>query len=269
MPTSDIIQSISLISFTLAAFTFLQSFQNSTFSGIFEKFASILLIVGTIGATVAVPYAAEADGLRGSASLLLAATLGWLTIAGHIVWNLQMIGVFTSPLAALVLLLRIFGGHGPVAFIFTDSSMLLTFHVLMAILGEGLAVVASAVGALLLWQHRSLKNRQLRQVKSNVPAMDILTRVFHTALWLGFVFISLGLVSGALIKMTMVLPPGMNLEIKIIWAIVVWLLYLAILLAKNIFRFPALRLARMSFAGFLLLAVSYFGLIFFQPWGNL
>jgi hypothetical protein len=81
-------------------------------------------------------------------------------------------------------------------------------------------------------------------------------------LWMGFAFISLGLVSGGILTRFFPAPGGAAvLGWKIIWALMVWVWYLAILLARNIFAVSGKHIAQMSVAGFFLLSAFFFGLL--------
>jgi ABC-type uncharacterized transport system permease subunit len=108
----------------------------------------------------------------------------------------------------------------------------------------------------------------LDQLPDNIPAIDKLGGLLGKSLWSGFVFLTLGLLSGALYTQLNGAMQQLHLEFKVIWAICVWIWYLATLLAKNIFNRPSKRIAQMSLAGFLLLAISYFGMGFLRSMGG-
>lgn len=91
--------------------------------------------------------------------------------------------------------------------------------------------------------------------------------------------LSLSLMTGALFFAPLFSPsgaPGISLgsasgdnaaliatKAKILWAIAVWSWYLATLVARNILRAPVRIIAKMSVAGFALIALAWFGLLFF------
>ena len=88
------------------------------------------------------------------------------------------------------------------------------------------------------------------------------------SLWCGFLFITLGLLSGALYAQLNPTTLGLNVPAKVIWAVLVWVWYLATLLARNVFNRPSKRIAQMSLGGFMLLLFTYFGMGFLRPLGG-
>jgi ABC-type uncharacterized transport system permease subunit len=200
--------------------------------------------------------------------LLLTGTIGWLALFGHLKFNLRLIGAFVAPLATLILLMQFFVTPGrPVAAESATSTILLGVHVTMAILGQAFGILACAVSVFYLWQQNLLKKKLLSQLPQNLPAIDRIDLLLRICLWSGYIFITLGLLSGAVYTQIYAPPASLRLSAKVIWATAVWLWYLATLLAQNIFNRPSRRVAQMCLAGFVLMALSYFGMGFFRAGG--
>ena len=140
------------------------------------------------------------------------------------------------------------------------------FHIATAVIGEAFAICACAVAILYLMQQRVIKTKQISLLTAMAPSLDKLNTALFICLWTGFLFITIGLVTGAVSVILYSTGNRPGIEWKILWAMVVWGWYLAILLAKNTFNFSGRRIAGMCLAGFLLLAICFFGL---YPWGGL
>jgi ABC-type uncharacterized transport system permease subunit len=226
--------------------------------------AVTVFALSTAGATVAAVTALGEHTTLDSAGYLLTALIGVLALAGHTLFRLRLVGAFVAPLATLLLLAQFFvaSKHGGDS---TPTSAFIGAHVLVAVAGQAFAVMACAISVLYLWQRTLLKKKLLDQLPASLPAIDRLDFLLMTSLWTGFILITLGLLSGAAYVQLYVAPPELRLGAKVAWATLVWLWYLATLLARNVFRQPGKRVAQMSLAGFLLLAFTYFGMGFLRP----
>jgi ABC-type uncharacterized transport system permease subunit len=233
-------------------------------------------------ALISLASRAPLPGLSTMAGLLLTLVVSWLSILGHLGFKLKMIGAFVAPLATLILLVQSF--VAPTSLVqplqtadLGDLGSLMGLHIIMAVFGQSFAIIACAVSIFYLWQQSLLKKKLINQLPRSLPAIDKLDSLLTLTLWVGFVFITLSLLSGAIYTQLFAtrggdetaagLRGGFGLELKVAWAITIWLWYLATLLARNIFNRPGKRIAQMSLGGFVLLAMTYFGMGFFKPWG--
>lgn len=141
------------------------------------------------------------------------------------------------------------------------TSVFLASHIIGATIGQMLALVASIVAVIYLWQRQVLKKKQFSHLSSQVPALDWLENILITCLWTGFLFISMALLSGAYYFWYYGVNSP-NAIHKIIWASIVWLWYFVTLLMKRVFAQPSRRIAQMSLVGFMLLGVAVFGTLF-------
>ena len=263
-----LIRNVALIGFALASVLYLFSVQQTAkvlwpARGAFLSFTAATLAITSAAAL----QLQDAQPLELSA-LLLSAAIGWLTVIGHLKFNMRLIGAFVAPLATLILMMQFFitPGHQTVPENST-SALLVDFHVVMAILGQAFAIIACAVSVFYLWQQNLLKKKRLSQLAQNLPAIDRIDRLLRISLWTGFILITVGLLSGAIYTQLYAPPETMRLSAKVIWATAVWLWYLATLLAKNVFGRSSKRIAQMCLAGFILLAFSYFGMGFLRSGG--
>jgi ABC-type uncharacterized transport system permease subunit len=226
--------------------------------------AYLLFVIGTLTAT------AVAVG-QGTSSNFLAAAIGWATVISWFVWRLELIGAFTAPVIAVTQLLSIFFAGRIPSVANNQFGLDIRIHIIAAVIGQSFAVLACGMSLLFIWLDRKLKSRQISDLPESFPAMTTLTKSLNVTLWIGFTFITISLLSGAMYALSGLLPSTPSMYAKIIWAILVWVWYLAILAFKSILGYRPQRIARMSLAGFALMSISWFGLWFglgfAAPWG--
>ncbi|MCX6127001.1 MAG: cytochrome c biogenesis protein CcsA, partial [Proteobacteria bacterium] len=200
-------------------------------------------------------------------AVLFGAAVAWFSVIAWFVWNLKLIGAFTAPLIALLLMVDAFFSGWVASDAAYDlnllpNSLVLQLHIATAIIGQAFAIGACGTSLMLLWQERKLKKRQIGDVPVSFPAMDSLGRALASCLWIGFIFITVGLLTGAIIVQTGVVSDGFSIAGKAAWAILVWGWYLTILVLQNILSYRPQKIARMSLIGFALLALTWFGMGF-------
>ena len=264
-----VLGNISLLNFTVASLIGLKAVkEGSDGQQTLTKISLLLFVVATLACIIALFLSL----LHGSAmldlkSLIIAACMSFFALLAHFLLRMYSITAFAAPISTLLMLLYFFQSS---ALSQEESSSyvdtILTFHIVGAAMGQILALSASIVAVLFLWQQRVLKKKLLHQLSSRVPALDILERVLAACLWVGFLFLTMALLSGAVYFQFFMQEMGVSYAEKIGWAVTVWLWYLVVLLARNILKVPMKRVAQMSLLGFLLLAVTFFGMSSFA-WG--
>jgi ABC-type uncharacterized transport system permease subunit len=198
--------------------------------------------------------------------IMLTTAISWFTILAYFVFDMRILGAFVAPVATLILFIQFFTIKAPLpSHTSVAPDAFIMFHIAAAVIGEAFAICACAVAVLYLLQQRVIKTKQLNLLTALAPSLDKLDLAMFVCLWAGFAFLTVGLVTGAASAMLFKGGSRGGLEWKILWAMAVWGWYLAILLAKNIYAFHGRRIARMSLVGFVILAVSFFGL---YPWGT-
>ena len=261
---------LGLLGYAIASVLYLLAAQKTRPTTRTGNAAFGLFVVATIAVSVGLGAVARTASLTETAGLLLTSAIGWLAIGGHLQFGMRLIGAFVAPLATLILLIQAFvaplKGAPPASA--EAGAALVSVHVAMAILGEAFAIIACAVSVVYLWQQNLLKKKLLDQLGQNVPAIDRLAFLLRVSLWSGFIFITLSLVTGALYTQMYEAPASLKLKAKVVWAACVWAWYLATLLAGSVFARPSRRIAQMSLAGFVLIAITYFGMGFFGPLGG-
>jgi len=257
---SIVISMVGLTSFLLASGLLVLGFKHTSHNHFWIRLGHLCFAVGTMATTL--------HALTGtSTALLLAAAVAWGTIVSWFVWQMELVGAFTAPVISITLLTSIFFSSPTAKVALSNAVPAMRVHIASAVLGQSFAILACGMSLLFLWFDNKLKSRQLSDLPTTFPAFATLTRALNATLWIGFIFITLSLLSGAMYALSGLIPPGTNILPKVSWAILVWLWYLSILVLKGILGYRPQRVARMSLAGFVILALSWFGLLFVAPWG--
>jgi ABC-type transport system involved in cytochrome c biogenesis permease subunit len=131
-------------------------------------------------------------------------------------------------------------------------------HVLLASGGFALLGVAGAAGALFLVQRRSLKRKQSGPRQLALPPLEALDRVNALAVSVGFLLLSLALVTGVLwtLEREGRLWPGSPHASA---ALVAWGIYALLVGSRWLARQGATRAAQSAVAGFAILVVAVLG----------
>jgi ABC-type uncharacterized transport system permease subunit len=254
-----VISMLSLTAFLVASGLLVLGFKDSRRHKIMTRLGYFLFIVGTLSTTL--------DSVQaGKNPTYMASAVAWATVISWFVWKIEIVGAFTSPIIAVTLMYGIFFGPLNPTPTGVEVGPALKLHIASAIIGQSFAILACGMSLLFLWLDKKLKSRQISDLPVSFPSISTLTKALNLTLWVGFTFITLGLVSGAMYYMSGLVAPEMNILPKVIWAVFVWVWYLSILVLKGILSYRPQRVARMSLVGFLLMAVSWFGLLFVAPW---
>ncbi|MBP9706560.1 MAG: cytochrome c biogenesis protein CcsA [Oligoflexales bacterium] len=264
---------ISLILYALATMAYLASFTMTAAQEQMKKNIGLAsYILATVFASLVLFFTIQ-DALHRPTLLFLACCVAWLALIGYWRFRIDIIGSLTSPVLVVLLLLELFSKKTQLNDVTATYSLLAFVHISLSIIGQAFAIVASALALRYLWLQRILKNKILNQLKEGDPSLGKLDRHLHLSLWVGFIFITFGLVTGAAFLHLLALDSiDINLISKTIWALIVWCWYLIILLARNTFGLPTRRVAELSVLGFFLLAIAFFGIFFvidFASWGAL
>jgi ABC-type uncharacterized transport system permease subunit len=168
--------------------------------------------------------------------------LGFLTSA--IVWALNVIAPFLEGSSAS----QIHSLPG-----------LSLFHIVTALTGEALCMVAFSASLLYIWDYRRLKSHVLER-RSFMPSLQTLDNVVGRVSLIGFLLISTSLASGVLLILNPELRSHLSM-LKILWAFAVWGWYLLALVGRGFWGWTGRRGAHLSIWGSVLLGLTLFGTI--------
>jgi ABC-type uncharacterized transport system permease subunit len=249
--------------FLFSSLGFIASFATAKkreWSSLLLRCSKVLFLLGTAKLTFLV--AKHESGT----SVLLAAVFAWINVIAWQIWPLDVLGAFSSPLISLLLLVWSYFDLRTGIVQPKQETYALLVHVGSAVIGQAFATIATGLALLFLWQERLLKTRQINSFPISFPAMDTLTTNLNRSLWIGFIFITMTLLTGVLVLTGAHETYAISVEAKVLWAILVWVWYLTLLVLKEILHYRMQRVARLSVIGFLLMALCWFGMAFTWQW---
>ena len=132
---------------------------------------------------------------------------------------------------------------------------LTTFHLVLAIAGEALFVLASAAGAMFMIQNNLLKHKKPGKMGRLLPSLSDLDWINHLGLLWGFPLLTLGMIGGAVYAAFVWggFWPG---DPKVIWSFAIWLVYGFLLHQRLAIGWKGSRMAALSGSAFLLFLLS-------------
>lgn len=167
---------------------------------------------------------------------------------------LEALGVFLLPVAALTLLLAL---HYPSARLLgPDSSWQLHLHVLTSLLAYSVLTMASVQAVLLAVQDSQLRKHHPGGFIRALPPLQTMESLMFEMIMVGFVLLSAALLSGFLFLENMFTQ---RLAHKTILSIIAWILFSTLLWGRYRFGWRGRIAIRWTLAGFIVLALAYFG----------
>ena len=132
-------------------------------------------------------------------------------------------------------------------------------HVLFSSAGLALLGLAGFAGVIFLIEHKRLKSKKPLDLRFPLPSLEALNRVNTVALGIGFLLLTLGLVTGSiwLLAAKGMLWSGTAHEI---WMIVAWMVYASMVFARFSGKQGSRRSAISAVAGFVFLLFAVVGL---------
>jgi ABC-type uncharacterized transport system permease subunit len=151
-----------------------------------------------------------------------------------------------------------FGGRFPIfAAGITRENNWGLLHLSSSAFSFSLFTVNALVGALYLLKESALKHKRWSLIES-VPSLDRLYRFFSVSLWVGFLFLTVGLLAGGGWSKILF---GVYLEndAKEIMTLITWSLYALAVNVQLLPRWRGRRTIVFSLMAFILLVISVFG----------
>jgi ABC-type transport system involved in cytochrome c biogenesis permease subunit len=197
----------------------------------------------------------------------------WTIVAIYLVvglWSrVRFLGAFASPvlfaIGVFALMPSLDAARGPRPELPTVWTSL---HAALMSLSYG-AFGLSAVAALMfLTQERNLKFHKLQAIFSLMPPIQRLEVAVVRLLLSGFILLTLGLLSGV-VDLTHINNPHLYRgDPKIVWSVVVWLLYLGLLVMRWRFAQGGRRFALSAIGSFIFVLLTFWGTNVLSPLHN-
>ncbi|MEN6374108.1 MAG: cytochrome c biogenesis protein CcsA [Smithella sp.] len=167
----------------------------------------------------------------------------------------RILGAFIAPFILLFLITA--AGLGSQKNIVPSQwqGWFMTFHLVLAIIGEALFVLVSCAGAMFIIQNSLLKHKKLGSMSRLLPSLGDLDRINHLGLLWGFPLLTLGMICGA-VYAAFFWGHFWTADPKVIWAFAVWLLYGFLLHQRLAINWKGFRMAALSCVVFVLFLLS-------------
>jgi len=176
-------------------------------------------------------------------------------------YRVSFLGAFTAP---LVLAICVTALVLPVDVVRAEPlrrSPWIEFHAAIAILAFGAFALAFVTSSMYLFQEHQLKTRRLTSSFLLLPSIEQLDVIHFRLLIMGFAMLSAGMIGG-MISYHIV---GHWTRPKIVWAVLVWLVYGALVLARGLWTVRGRKVAVGSMASFAFMLIGFWGVNLLQP----
>jgi HemX protein len=148
------------------------------------------------------------------------------------------------------------------------SSVWTSLHAALLSLAYGAFGLSSAAALMYLTQERDLKFHKLKAVLSLLPPIQRLEIVVGRLLLAGFVLLTMGLAAGAFDLTRLNNSHAYRGDLKIIWSVLVWLLYLGLVLMRWKFSQGGRRFALGAIGSFVFVLLTFWGVNLLSPLHN-
>jgi cytochrome c-type biogenesis protein CcsB len=189
----------------------------------------------------------------------------WLIIAAHLLIE-RRTGNSVNAIFVLPLVVMLLGGAK-----FIDSALRplppalqshwLGIHVTFCFLGYACFVLGFCCAVLYLWQEAEVKSRNVDRYFFRLPSLGLLDSMGYKTVALGFVFLSLGIISGSVWALR-AWGSFWNWDPKETWSLILWLVYLVYLHGRVARGWKGRRSAYCAIAGFIVMIFTYLGVSF-------
>lgn len=132
----------------------------------------------------------------------------------------------------------------------------LTAHIALAALAAGWLTIAVTAVLLLSWQDARVRAREPLGSLALLPPMETMERTLFQAIGGGFVVLTLALVTGLFFVHDLI---AQHLAHKVAFAFLAWLVFAVLLIGRARYGWRGRQARRLTVAGFVFLAVAYFG----------
>lgn len=218
---------ISFFIFAVAALLALLSlvFQNRTLIRTGQRLVLIAFLIQGVGFGIHISKVGYPFLLESADSYLFSAwVLAGLFLIIGLKYRMEVAGSFFLP-AILVLYTLAHFTHEA----YGDKSGLMvspwaSVHIVLAFLALSIFFLAFILGLLFLFQEFQLKSKRILSVFQKLPSLDVLDQLHYKALSVGFILLTLGIVSGSAWAKSV---KGVYFfdDPRQLWSILAWLVY--------------------------------------------
>jgi HemX protein len=197
----------------------------------------------------------------------------WTIVAVYLalgLWSrLRFLGAFASPvlfaIGVFALMPNLDAKHGPRPEL---PAAWTSVHAALMSLSYGAFGLGAVAALMYLTQERNLKFHKLQAIYSRMPSIQRLEAAAERLLAVGFVLLTLGLLSGIVDLTHINNPHTYRGDPKIVWSVVVWFLYLGLIVMRWKFAQGGRRFALSAIASFVFVLLTFWGTNVLSPLHN-
>jgi len=134
----------------------------------------------------------------------------------------------------------------------------LPIHVTLALAGNAVFALMAVGGLMYIFQERLIKRKRLGRLHKLLPSLEILDSINRRGLPLGFFFLTLGIISGALWAGS-VWGYYWTWDPKETWSLITWFAYAAMVHQRAALGWRGKKAALLAILGFVLVMFTFFG----------
>jgi cytochrome c-type biogenesis protein CcsB len=185
----------------------------------------------------------------------------WAYLSFRWRYTVKNFGTFVSLLILCLLLIASFSSRGFTPLLPALQSMWLPVHAGVSIIAYGFLSLAFCGGLMYLLQERELKRKKFGYFFSRLPSLDALDQLNNHCLTAGFVFLTLGILTGS-IWARQAWGTYWQWDPKETWSLITWFLYLVQLHQRFTVGWRGRKAAIMAIAGFAAVVFTLWGVTY-------
>lgn len=136
-------------------------------------------------------------------------------------------------------------------------------HIVPTFFGYASFTISFIASIMYITQQRQLRSKLGGSLLTRLPSLESLDKLIWRTLSFGFPLITLGLVFGFIwVRYSNVLGPSWFLDHKVVFGVVAWLVYAALLHIRMIASFHGTKIAILTITGFALIMFTFMGTFF-------
>jgi cytochrome c-type biogenesis protein CcsB len=263
----DIVIAAAIVFYLLSTATYLAFLfsQKKTL----DRVALCLFIIGFLCHLTGVGYDFARTGQIPVHNLYQTLSMSALAVAVifiifHFKFKLRVLGVFAAPLAAGIMLAAYQLPQEPVQANALFNSFWFVVHIISIFIGEAALAMACGVGILYILQENSIKSKTRGFFYDRLPSLDLLDTTGYGSIMVGFIMLTLGLVTGFVYAKS-AWGRFWSWDPKEIWSVATWLIYAALFHQRLTVGWRGRRAAIMAIIGFLAILFTFIGVNFLMP----
>jgi ABC-type transport system involved in cytochrome c biogenesis permease subunit len=185
------------------------------------------------------------------------------------VWSrLRFLGAFASPVLFCMGVFALMPGLDPPHAGAEPGGAWTSLHAALLSLAYGAFGLSSVAALMYLTQERNLKFHKLNAIFSLMPPIQRLEAIVGRLLLAGFVLLTVGLAIGGYDLLKLGEADAHRGDPKVIWSVLVWLLYLGLVLMRWKFAQGGRRFALGAIGTFVFVLLTFWGVNLLSPIHN-